>query len=382
MTYARSRLWLGITTVGFWVVLASVALIGGWPSRWLPTTAAAPAIEILSLLSFFLLYTLLGLPSDLWGGWILPRRHGRSGQEFGPYLARWVRGALTHGVVLTLIALAVLIGARAAGTLLALAIVLVVSVGLLAAQALLGRWTGALVSTSVGTDELESHLRDWRVDPGRVELWKNRDPGFTGGIVGLPGREHVVLPVTWLARMGSEATAVHLVRRLYALRSGARGRGVALALTWNAGGFVLATRLPEADLVSVSGLVTVALGTTLWSFLGLLLLPSLSRPAAFCADRAARELGVPDAALQRALSVFDRMQDDEPSRSPWVERIFHPLPSLESRRAHLRGDAPPPGAWNAARLTLFLSWATLGLLSRAVHCNTGRPELWVLLPAD
>lgn len=31
---------------------------------------------------------------------------------------------------------------------------------------------------------------------------------------------------------------------------------------------------------------------------------------------------------------------------------------------------------------VFLSWAGMGLLSRAVHCNSGRPELWALLPCD
>ena len=41
-----------------------------------------------------------------------------------------------------------------------------------------------------------------------------------------------------------------------------------------------------------------------------------------------------------------------------------------------------PQPWNTARTALFLSWASLGLLSRAVHCNCGRPALWVLFPGD
>ncbi len=31
---------------------------------------------------------------------------------------------------------------------------------------------------------------------------------------------------------------------------------------------------------------------------------------------------------------------------------------------------------------LFLSWAGLGGLARAVHCNIGRPSVWVMLPGD
>jgi hypothetical protein len=33
-------------------------------------------------------------------------------------------------------------------------------------------------------------------------------------------------------------------------------------------------------------------------------------------------------------------------------------------------------------MMLYLSWAGIGGLSRAVHCNVGRPPLWVLLPGD
>ncbi len=36
----------------------------------------------------------------------------------------------------------------------------------------------------------------------------------------------------------------------------------------------------------------------------------------------------------------------------------------------------------ATRMMLFLSWAGLGGLARAVHCNIGRPSLWVMLPCD
>jgi hypothetical protein len=66
-----------------------------------------------------------------------------------------------------------------------------------------------------------------------------------------------------------------------------------------------------------------------------------------------------------------------------VETVFHPIPALRRRIARLEeGRASEGGAWHAARMALFLSWASFGLLGRAVHCNCGRPELWVLLPAD
>ena len=79
------------------------------------------------------------------------------------------------------------------------------------------------------------------------------------------------------------------------------------------------------------------------------------------------------------------MQDDEPDRSAQLESIFHPIPSVRRRIRALtspqRSD-PAGGAWNLARTALYLSHTGLSLLPRAVHCNVGRPELWVYLPTD
>jgi hypothetical protein len=36
---------------------------------------------------------------------------------------------------------------------------------------------------------------------------------------------------------------------------------------------------------------------------------------------------------------------------------------------------------NLARSNLYYSWATFTLLGRAVHCNVGRPSLWVFPPS-
>lgn len=48
------------------------------------------------------------------------------------------------------------------------------------------------------------------------------------------------------------------------------------------------------------------------------------------------------------------------------------LPGRERVRLSAAWDAP------TARVALFLSWSRLGMLSRAVHCNGGRPQLWAL----
>lgn len=157
---------------------------------------------------------------------------------------------------------------------------------------------------------------------------------------------------------------------------------MAVAWLWNLLGFSLAVRLSGSNLGDAPGLVTTALWFTLWSFLGLLVLPSLSRPAVFEADRFVRDRGASDHLIEETIHDLDHLQDDEPVRGPWIERIFHPVPSVASRMENLRSEKTPRGAWQGARIALYLSWACFGFLSRAVHCNSGRPELWVLFPGD
>jgi hypothetical protein len=68
-----------------------------------------------------------------------------------------------------------------------------------------------------------------------------------------------------------------------------------------------------------------------------------------------------------------------------VETIFHPVPARSLRLAALDGTYTPStalAAHHAARHALYLAWGLLSPLSRAVHCNVGRPALWVIWPGD
>jgi len=261
-TYARARLWLGISGVGAFVLLAAFALAFDWPGHLaeaghgLPTAVAA--------------YLLLSLPLDLLGGYLLPRRYQRPTPPLPAFLARLLRAQLVHAAFLWLAANALQAAAAEAGL-----------PGLLAAAAagmlalLLAR---PLVATLLG---------------GRSPL-----------------------------------SAMAALRLRAAAQNGSRLRGILVALAWNLAGLAVSASATGADLSRPGGILTLACG-------------------------------------------------------PWVERIFHPIPSVAVRLAAL--DCPASSRWGAdeaARLTLYLSWACLGLLSRAVHCNSGLPEYWVYLPRD
>ena len=127
--YGRARLWLGMSAVGTVVTLAAVALALGLPGRVVAALDAPPQAQLLGLVGFALLYALVQLPFDLLGGYLLPRRYGRSHPPPGRYLAGLARGVAAHSAVLLTAATVLLLAGRyggvagtvAAGALLALA---------------------------------------------------------------------------------------------------------------------------------------------------------------------------------------------------------------------------------------------------------------------
>ncbi len=383
MTYARARLWLGITSVGTIVVLSTLALIFDLPKNHLPTNAASPASDLRWLVVAFGVYLGISLPFDVLGGLVLPQRYGRSTGRATEFAVAWIGGILFQGVWVLALGLVVMRVARQFGEPAAVAAVVGASLILLALQSWLARRVGRIRRVPFNVEPMKANLAQMGIDSVSIEVLDNTDPGFTGGWTGFPGRERLILPRQWLEWLGPEELTSEIVRRVGVVKAGARTRGLWLALVWNTLGFALAAWWETVSLATVAGLVSTALLFTLWSFLGALVLPSLSRSAVFAADRFALDHGISPRVLYRVLKRLDTAQDDEPRRSRAIEAIFHPVPSLSRRQSQwAAGRKASPGAWHAARTALFLSWACFGLLGRAVHCNCGRPELWVLLPAD
>lgn len=381
MTYARARLWLGISGVGLIVVITVTMIFADIPYLLLPKTEQWQAIDVLALFGFAVALIVVMLPFDLFGGYLLPKRFGRETTTLGTFCKRWSFAVATQTILFLTTGLAILAAGRLAGLAGALAIIGLVAMFYLAAQGTLarlftkGKWSRnsrLLETASKAIDASELRMPLVVVD--------HTDAGFTGGVVGLPHRETLLIPRKWLNTLSAEQLGVAIARRIEAVRSGSRTRGLVVALAWILTGFTIAALLPGAGVRSVAGLVTTCCGFTCWTFLGLLILPTVSRRGSYGVDEQVLQRGISRENLDSTLAALDRLQDDEPQRPALIEAIFHPVPSVENRQSFSGGSAG--GAWHVARMTLYLSWSCLGLLSRAVHCNAGRPELWVMLPTD
>lgn len=364
MSYARSRLYLGISCVGMWTTLAALALLFGLPGRVLSGSTVWSLADAGQLAGVVLFYASLQGAFDLFGGFVLPKEYGRYTPTLPGFLRHWFRGAALHGALLLVAGLAVLGGARLGGIWLALLMFLLLNVGLVYGQVFLARLIGGLsVQRERGYTLLGSPY-----------------PHLTGGVA-YP--KEVVVPRAWRDTFSAETFDLLVKRKRRLVEQGSTLYGLLAAVLWNTLGFVLAY-LAAGGTASVAGLVSFSLWSTLWAFLGVLVLPTLSRRAVFQGDALAAAAGQEVSLLTDALQALDRDQDDEYRRGRAVETVFHPIPSVARRieRLETREPAPDLAFWHVARTALYLSWANLSFLSRAVHCNIGRPEAWVFLPSD
>lgn len=363
--YGRWRLRLGISAVGSVVVLSVGVLIVGAPSMLEDAVGSYGAVVV-----FFAAFAGLHTGFDILGGRVLPRRAGRSSPEIGRFAVGLARGVAVHTSVLVL-----------------------VGVMMLGATGAVGRWgfvlvgIGAMVVMLMARSVIARLVAGVRIeDEGSLEgcrFASARDEGFTGGVLGMVRARAVVLPLAWREALPERVLGVVAHRRRLAVSSGAWARGRAAAVGFTVVGLLVAAfSVPGGWVGGSAGVIVFSLVFTLWSFGGLLVLPTLSRRASRSLDRAVLAAGVGADELTAAAQALDRLQDDEPRRPGWIERIFHPIPSVAARASWAAGGGGSPGAWDVARTTIFLSWAGLGLLSRSVHCNCGRPDLWVFLPVE
>lgn len=382
-TYARARLKLGITGVGAFVVLSAAAAAGGLPGALFDASGGGLIEDAAGLAIWLAGAALLALPFELLGGYALPARFGRSHPELGDWLVRWLRGALVVVLVMSVSGALLIAAGKYGGRVGAVGMLMLVSLLLVGFQSHLARLVGGLRRVRPALEEVEAELRAIDVIPPPIYVVDSTDEGFTGGIAGLPTAERIVLPVRWVGTFDARTLALLIARRTAVVERGLRALGLASAIAWTGAAFAIASLAPGAGVTSVPELLTTSLWFTVMSFIGLLVLPTPSRAAAIAADAFALE-GLEDRRdeLVSALGALDRLADDEPERSPGVERTFHPVPSLGSRTRALEAPRAERGPWHLARTAIYLSIAGLNPLHRLVHCNAGRPDLWVFMPAD
>lgn len=374
LSYAKARLLLGISNVGFWVVVSVVILANSVTPQGRLFLADYSAVQVV-LLS---LGVYMGASAffDYLGGYLLPTRYQKITLSVGQCLVGWVKGVWVQGLCMGACSIALIYGFTVFQSL----PVRLVCVALL--QVLFAVFQ-PVIARGVGRFKLAPSNNN-----GGQKIWYSYDPGFTGG-VSMMG--DVILPGHWQQAFKPPQLAWLIARRRLLKASGMHWAGIAGAILFNTLGVGVTLGWGQLDFSVPSQWLVLVSGITLWSFLGVLVLPPVSQYAALCLDAKTTSTSVESATISATDTGFDptvfysldALQDNEPERSRWIQRIFHPLPSVAQRLYnHQSGQQPVWGLWHVARQALFLSWPLFGLLSRGVHCNIGRPDLWVFLPCE
>jgi hypothetical protein len=206
------------------------------------------------------------------------------------------------------------------------------------------------------------------------------DPAFTGETCGVGRSAVILIPEHWKASLSDAQLKIAVQRRLWQIENNVPARALLSSVCWSligckVGALVLgfAGRSPQ------EAVLLQCLWMTLWAFLGLLVLPTFSRASVFGADHAAAAKGFD---VESWIRAFPSITGEDGDARKLVQRVFYPIPSTRERIHALSGEPKLPVLGNVARTNLFLSLATLTILGRCVHCNAGRPELWVFPPTD
>ena len=369
MSYARARLWLGISQLLCWLLLALAAIWLGFPEQLEQQSLQSGASWMLGL--FLLGYTLLTFPFDYWGGYHLPEKYGRSTQSFLKWLGKWGRGAGIHLLYLWASGSLILVLARTTG-LIGVLVWLIVQMFLLIG-------IRAYLALAIAPMKLEQRSHRGRY----VLMLDSADKSFTGGLQGLPGMASLVLPAYWEKRFPEKVMDVLLARRHGSLNTGQYGRGILLAIGWNVLLFAAASFLSLDDLGTLSGLLkTILIFTALVTLANVGLLPSLSRKAVQEVDRWLYFKQIDADQLRKSIELTHHLQEDlSPNLSSFAPLVLS-MPTAETRLSQLQSQQAVKGAWQVAKLSIFLSWSGLNLLGRSQPMQIGRPDLWVFAPGD
>ena len=154
-----------------------------------------------------------------------------------------------------------------------------------------------------------------------------------------------------------------------------------ILIIWNLLGVFVgeAFNLYESDKIELK-ILYLASWMTVWSFISLILLSRLSHNSVYACDAIAKNEN--KSLLIKWIKHFPDIVGENGHQKSLKQAVFYPIPSIKSRLDAL--EKKSIGTINFGNLTrrnLFLSWGVFNLSARSVHCNVGRPLLWVLPPS-
>ncbi|MFQ3580945.1 MAG: M48 family metalloprotease [Chloracidobacterium sp.] len=341
--YQDFRLWSGIGSIGWNLLFFTVFLLAGLHVVLFQGLGierqSSPLMVALGFGAFYALHAAVNFPLELLAGWASERSFGMTRRTLWRWLGAYLIGVIGQGVlfVLGLTALWQLRESLPTGWWLAAA------GGSLVIVLLMACLQPFLLPPVVRLKPLAApQVLDLIPAPLRTALPKvvvftgDDDEAVNGGLVGWGPATQIWLSQTTLDKLQAEQVACLLIRELGHLKAGHRTLGIVVSGLWLAVGVAVAASL--ADYVgtgSPADLLILAVGMTWWSFAGLFVLPALGRRSVLAADRFYLTHGGNAQTLRDTLLRLAEINRAQPDIAGGKQQVFHPLPSLDARLAHI-----------------------------------------------
>ena len=329
-SYDAARLRVGIVGIGSVLVWLWFGAVTGLTDRIARLFAPEHSVlgAAVAATTLGLAVSLILLPVDVFGGVIVERRVRRVS------IARWLQvyfSGTAGWLVLLGLGGAIAGGSLAAGPNWWQFLTPLTALALLATSTALGAVSvsqtdpltadeTAALRWRLGAMGLALPAVAWARDAGDTYLsgaWSRGTLVLSGACRGLPGRDELVCLV---AREIGHRDSKH------------RRNGIVLAALWAAAVPGLTALIMHPDPDSAPAVVAaLAVISSTWVWIGLLVLPTLGQRQVLAADRYFLAHGGSADVLRATLELLASQNRVDRTRSPLVERIFHPIPSLERR---------------------------------------------------
>lgn len=341
--YQDFRLWSGVGAIGWNLVFFTVFVLAGLhvalfralgvearPTLW--TTAFGVGV-------FYALHAALNFPLEMLTGWAAERSFGMTRRTLPQWLTAYAVGVSGQGVMFVtgLTAVWWLREQLPDGWAWAAAgLVAVISLGLVFLQPFL---TPPVVhfrpfDAPAVLGALPAPLR--AALPKTAVFTGDEDEAVNGGLVGWGPTTRLWLSRTTLDKLRPEQTACLLVREIGHLKTGRRTLGVLVSSLWLSVGLLSAAAATDwAATGGAADMLMLAVGVTWWNFAGLFVLPALGRRSVLAADKFYLDNGGDPQTLRETLIALAAINRAQPDITGGKQRVFHPLPGLDARLAHI-----------------------------------------------
>ena len=314
MTYAKSRLMLGIFCVGFYVLLSLNIVICKPLDIFLLSEITSNYQFVYFAIQIFLIYLIIQLPFDYLGGYFLPKKFAKTDKSFNQFVFCLVKGSLAQITFFTFCAFLYYYFSNVLGLFGIIFISILSQITLLYFQQLFAKIVGSFKK---------------QISNPEIIFIDSNDKGFTGGISGIFKPSLITFPSFYKDILSDAEFETIIARRKLLENDLSFLNGRLLAIIFNLIGVIIAYLLIGSSFTNQSSILHFISYQVLWSFIGLLIFPKFSRAAIFSLDKKLKKESFD--LYCSAIKKIDASYEDEFSRTEKLESVFHPLPSVARR---------------------------------------------------